>query len=895
VPHGSYNPPTTTSLTPGSSLGPYLIIELLAAGGMGEVYKARDARLDRTVAIKVLPAVLSDDPDVLQRFEREARAIAALSHPHICTLYDVGNQNGTEYLVMEYLEGETLAARLARSALPLAESLRYVVEILDALEHAHAHGILHCDLKPSNILLTKSGTKLLDFGIAKIQRRDPVLTTSDGEQSPAETASLAAEEALFGTAQYMAPERLEGEPASASADLFAVGAVLYEMITGRKAFDGRDRGEILAAILASEPVAVSELQPHVPPALDHVMARCLAKDPDRRWQSAHDLRLELQWFAERDSRTASLSFYSTRTAVGRVGAFVLGMAVIAFIVAFAARSFGPTSQDTQRIQFVVNPPADIAFQAGGGMMNISPDGRLLVFAAARAGADHLLWLRSLDSTSARPLAGTDGGLNPFWSPDSRFVGFFAQQKLKKTDVFGGPPETLCDAPGGLGGTWNRDGLILFARNNPGGLARVAAGGGPPTPVTHPETARQEYAHSWPQFLPDGHRFVYLIKSRSDAYTGIYLGSLEGNTYLRLVDADSNPVYTPGYLLFGRDGRVFAQPFDAGRARLRSEPVPLADQVVHNPITGRWSVAASETGVLAYRMSGPKQLLWVDRGGQSLGQVGPAGQYRNPALSPTGDRVAVARLDPRTGTEDIWVIETVRGTATRITFDPAWDTEPVWSPDGRQIVFASNRSGHYAIYQKAADGSGVETLLFSDGWPTDWSRDGRFLVFRNRPTTFLTLWALPLMSDRQPIPLPQTPFDVSQGHFSPDGRWLAYTSPESGSDVYVRPFPSREGRWQISPGGGIEPKWRGDSAELFYLAPDGKLMSVPIRTTRGFAAGRPRPLFDTALSARNIVPVIGSNQYDVTADGQRFLLNRPVSDPASSPITVVINWTSTLHP
>jgi Tol biopolymer transport system component len=627
-----------------------------------------------------------------------------------------------------------------------------------------------------------------------------------------------------------------------------------------------------------------------------LLERCLAKDPDRRWQSAHDLRLELQWIDEHDSLTASPSADSIRPAVKRAGGWVAITALTGMIAVVVGRSFAPPAGDLQPIQFVVTPPQGVAFRPGGGLMNVSPDGRSLVF-AARANGQTLLWLRSLDSTTARPLAGTDGGVNPFWSPDSRFVAFFAQGKLKKIEVSGGAPETLCDS-GELGGTWSRAGVILFSSDQKDGLFRVGAGGGPATQITWPDATRQEYAHAWPHFLPDGHRYLYRVKSTKTEYTGIYLGTLDGAAApLRVVAADSNPVYAPGYLLFGREGRVFAQAFDTRRARLVSEPIPIADHVVHNPITGRWTVAASETGVLAYRMRESKQLVWVDRHGRQLDRLGPDGEYTNPVLSPAGDRVAVGRLDPRTDTEDIWVIETVHGTASRLTFDPAWDTEPVWSPDGRQIVFASNRSGHWAIYKKASDGSGAEAQLVSDGLPMDWSRDGQWLLFRNgAPTSasLLTLWILPLERDRRPTPLMRTvPVEAHHGQVSSDGRWLAYASNQSGvSEVFVRPFPSGEGKWQVSQGGGIEPKWRADGSELFYLAPDGRLMSVAIRSTHGFAAGFATPLFDTALSGA-FNPVTGTNQYAVAADGQRFLLNRPVS-VAASPITVVLNWTSTLR-
>jgi serine/threonine protein kinase len=900
------------SLAAGTRLGPYEIVAPLGAGGMGDVYRATDTRLNRVVAIKVLPTRVASDPNYRERFDREARVVSSLSHSHICALFDVGHQDGIDFFVMEYLEGETLTARLARGALPLSESLRCAVEMLEALEHAHGQGILHCDLKPSNILLTKSGTKLLDFGIAQIERHKQTGAPADHDHSPKETASLAAEDAVFGTVQYMAPERIEGQPPSASTDLFSLGAVLYEMITGRKAFEGQDRGEILTAVLTSEPVATSQMQPHVPPVLDHVITRSLAKDPDHRWQSAHDLRLELEWIAERGLRTVSRSSSSVRPTAKRVVVWGVGTAVIALIVGLAARSFGPTAVLPPSIRFALYAPEETDFSTAASPMDLSPDGHWLAFVAVRPSGQSLLWLRALGSTEARSLDGTDGAISPFWSPDSQSVGFFAQGQLKKVGIFGGVPRTLCDAGAGQGGTWNREGLILFApRGRPGGLFRVSAAGGTPTAVTHLDTTRQDLVHSWPRFLPDGRRFLYRIKTATDESTGIYLGSLDAQTpHTRLVDADSNPVLTPGYLLFGRDGTLFAQAFDARRARLEGEPVRVADQVVFNRNAGRLHIATSDTGVLVYRAVGPQQLMWVDRSGRALGAIGPVGMYRDPALSPSGDRVAVSRLDPRTGTDDIWVIESGRGTAARLTFDPASERFPVWSPNGDRIAFMSNRSGQSSLYQKVSDGSQTEERLSSiedvvegAGGLTQWSRDGRFLVFGRLRfgSAGQGMWVLPMTGERTPRPFLQK---ASSGQLSPDGRWMAYVSRESAfandyaaaasgtGEVYVRPFPPSDGKWQISQGGGVEPRWRGDGKELFYLAPNRTLMSVTVRTTRGFAADLPRPLFETAL--RTQTAVVGLNQYDVTADGERFLLIQPVG-PASSPMTVVVNWTSTLRP
>jgi Tol biopolymer transport system component len=892
------------TLASGTRLGPYEVLSPAGVGGMGEVYKARDSRLDRTVAIKILLADHTCDPLARDRFDREARAIAHLTHPHICTLHDIGHENGTDFLVMEYLEGETLAQRLERGALSVAESLQLALEVLQALEHAHGQRIYHCDLKPSNILLTRSGSKLLDFGIAQIERPEPVSVSRDQER-PGETLSLAAEDAVFGTVHYMAPERVDGRPVSAAADLFALGAVLYEMIAGRKAFDGRDRGEILAAVLTDEPMAASKFSRDVSPELDRVIARCLVKAPENRWQSAHDLRLELQWVIEHRAVPASLSSSVGRFTARWAGALVLGIALLALTIALAARSFGPTASDRHLMRFVITPPEETTFSTAGKWLDVSPDGRWLVFVALQTNGQSALWLRALDSTTARLLPGTEGANSPFWSPDSRFLGFEANGQLKKIDVFGGTPQTLCEnvAPRGVrGGTWSRDGVILFAPGYlRGGLFRVSAAGGQPTPATELDTARAEVLHTGPQFLPDGRRFLYRILSAQAGSSGIYLGTLDTpKVHVQLNGVDSNPMYAAGYVLFGREGLLFAQAFDKRHTRVEGEPVLIAEQVLQNPASGQVSAATSEAGILAYRGLGLQQLVWVDRAGRVVGQVGPAGVYRDPAVSPTGDRVAVSRLDPRTGTEDIWLVDASRGTAARLTSDPARDVAPLFSPDGRYIVFSSNRGpgDSWQLYQKALSDAQAEERLstFHVFQPTDWSRDGRLVVFHvGPPNTHWQVSVFPVIGARTPVTFTGTPFNELRGKLSPDGRWMAYESDESGAvEVYVRPYPAGGGRWQVSQRGGTEPTWRGDGQELFYVTPDGSLQSVMVQTGSGFATHPPRTLFTSADLRGPITSPIGRNRYDVTADGRRFLLIQPLAGPASSPITVVANWTTVLH-
>jgi Tol biopolymer transport system component len=866
---------------------------------MGEVYQARDLRLDRTVAIKIMPADVAGNPQARDRFDREAMAIAHLTHSHICTLYDIGHENGTDFLVMEYLEGETLAQRLERGALPVPESLRLALEVLQALEHAHSQGIYHCDLKPSNILLTRSGTKLLDFGIAQIRRREPPRAPQDHDR-PDETLSLVVEDLVFGTVRYMAPERIEGQLASSAADLFAFGAVLYEMVTGRKAFEGRDRGEILAAVLTDDPVAASEANPDVFPEIDRVIARCLAKAPENRWQSAHDLRLELQSIGEHGRRVPS-SWNSSRLTARWAVALVLGVALMTATIWLAGRSLGPAAGDRHGIRFPVTPPEETTFSKAGKWLDVSPDGRRLVFAALGANGHSQLWLRDLDLITALPLPETEDATNPFWSPDSRFLGFFANGRLKKIDVFGGPAQTLCEDVTGRGGTWNREGVILIGSGRlRGGLSRVSSAGGLPTPVTQPDVARGEALHTWPQFLPDGRRFLYRTWGPRAESTGIYLGSLDDpSLHVQLNGIDSNPMYTAGYVLYGRGGTLLAQAFDARHARLEGEPILIADQVEQNPASGQVSAAISETGILAYRGVVPQQLVWVDRDGRKLAHLGSIATYKDPAISPSGDRVAVSRLDPRTGTEDIWVIDVVREFETRITTDPARDVAPLFSSDGRSIIFSSNRGlgSSLQLYRKALDTAQPEERLFPFpvNRPTDWSRDGRIIFDGFQPNAHWEVSVVSVSGDERPVAFTRSVFNETRGTLSPDGRWMAYESDESGTvEVYVRPYPEGDRRSQVSHGGGTEPRWGSKGHELFYVTPDGSLQSVTVRTTSEFESDPPRTLFTSTDLRGPITSPRGRNRYDVTADGQLFLLIQSVAEPASSPITVLANWMTKLH-
>ncbi len=886
-------------LAANTRLGPYEILGPLGAGGMGEVYRARDTRLDRVVAVKILPPQVAAREDLRQRFEREARAVSGLNHPHICTLHDIGRQDGVDYLVMEYLEGETLAARLSKGPLPVAEALRHGIEISSALEQAHRHGVIHRDLKPGNVMLTKTGAKLLDFGLAKL--REPPVAPTGASAMPTQTMPVTAEGTIVGTLQYMAPEQLEGKEADARTDIFACGAVLFEMVTGRKAFEGQSQASLISAVMTTEPPAVSALQPLSPPALDHVIRKCLAKDPEERWQSAHDLAGELKWIEEGGSQAGIPVAVATRRArrerVGWIAAAALLLAVVTAFALGVVRLRQAPPQQTE-VRFTVPPPEDVTFR-WADVPVVSPDGKRIVFGGQSADRKNPLWVRPLNSLAAQMLPGTEGGHLPFWSPDSRSIAFFVGRQLKKIDPSGGPPQTLCELPGtGSGGTWNRDGVIIAGTFGQTPLYQVPAAGGQPKPVTALDASRQERGHRYPCFLQDGSHFLYLAQSARAENTGIYVGSLDSRPPRRLLAADSNVTFAaPGYVLFAQGQTLMAQPLDTRQFRVAGESFPVAEQLLlfSGSVTGG-AFSVSESGVLCYRQGSliSTQFAWFDRAGTRLGTLGETGLYANPALSPDEKRLATDRLDPQTNRRDIWVFDLARGTSTRLTFDPSEDFNSLWSPDGQRIAFTSERKGVRDIYHKLASGAGEDDLLFESGEGKsieDWTRDGRFIIFNAPYGSNPDVWALPVspgasQTDRKPVLVVSGPGSQTAAQVSPDGRWIAYESDESGRyEVYVQSFPASGGKWQISTAGGAEPRWRGDSKELFYVA-RGKLMAVEVKTGAStFEAGIPRTLFAPPLASDQ-----RRNRYVVTADGKRFLVRTPVGE-TSMPITVVMNWTA----
>ncbi|MGH9367791.1 MAG: protein kinase domain-containing protein, partial [Thermoanaerobaculia bacterium] len=888
------------ALTSGARLGPYEILAPIGAGGMGEVYKARDTRLERTVAVKVLPQHLSVSPELRQRFEREAKTISQLSHPHICALYDVGREGEAEYLVMEYLEGETLLERLGKGSLPLEQTLRFGVEIADALDKAHRQGIVHRDLKPGNVMITKSGVKLLDFGLAKAMA--PAAPKGSLTALPTQQG-LTQEGTILGTFQYMAPEQLEGREADARTDIFAFGAVVYETATGRKAFSGTSQASLISAIMTGESPSISAVQPMSPPALDRVVKTCLAKDPEDRWQSAADIKRELGWIGEGLRAGAASAVSSSRGRGGRLGwlvAAALALTTIALSALVLARRAPSTAAV---IRASILPPDGAEFVStwiDAGPVEISPDGTRLVFTARKGEGPNLLWVRALSESAARPLAGTEGAQRPFWSPDGRFIGFFADRSFKKIDVNGGPVFTLAEGTESRGGTWNRDGVILFTPGARGPVYRVSAEGGKVTEATvfGPKDATHRYAH----FLPDGKHFLYLLR-RSGAGGGanpeIRVGSLDSKESKLVVNVASNAVYASGHILYVREGALVAQAFDLDRLAVQGEPVTVASDVLMDTRFSRGVFSASRNGVLVYQ-TGKGQTLsalrWIDRSGAVLGTVGEPAQFFNggdPEISPDGTRATASIVDLRTGFADIWMMDLAPGTRSRFTTGPGDKFWSAWSRDGGRIAYNAGYQGGsgYDILWKPTGGSGAEEKLASDPVefevPLSFSPDSRLLLYQKRKKERDDLWVLPLTGDRTPQPFAVTPALEQMGQFSPNGRYIAYMSDESGRfDIYVAAFPGPGGRWQVSQSGGSEPRWSRDGKELFFFAPDNRLMAAQVKTGgASFEVGAIQPLFQTRSMGFSF-------RYDVAKDGRRFLVASGLPQELS-PITLVTNWTAEL--
>jgi eukaryotic-like serine/threonine-protein kinase len=761
-------------LTPGTQLGPYQITAPLGAGGMGEVYRARDTRLERTVAIKILPAQFSSDPVRKQRFEREAKTVSGLNHPHICVLYDVGHQDGIDYLVMECVEGETLSKRLEKGPLPLDQVLRFGMQTADALDKAHRSGVVHRDLKPGNIMITATGTKLLDFGLSKPAAPLANLATLTATAVP--SSPVTEQGTIVGTFQYMSPEQVEGKELDSRSDIFSLGAVLYEMLTGKRAFEGKSQLSVASAILEKEPAPISTVKPLTPPALDHAIKKCLAKLTDERWQSASDLASELKWIGESGSQGGAPVTLATRrisreAALGII-AGLLGMFLLATL-SFVVQRWRRSPERGLTIRFALPPPEKSSFESG---LALSPDGRQLAFVAHTAGKTQI-WLRPLNVMEARPLLGTENGWQPFWSPDGRYLGFFGDGKLRKLDLTSGAIQTLCDAPDPRGGAWSQAGVIVFSPTSTSPLYSVPAEGGVPSLATTLDAAEQELSDRWPYFLPDGRHFLYLGYRSGRSRMPVWVASLDSTDKKRVLESISMVEFTePGYLIYIREHSLVAQRFEAKNLELKGNPFSLAVSLEPegmSGITGRASFTVAEGGVLAY-LAGEhrqRQLTWYDRKGKALGTAGPPADYLEPAMSLDGMYVAVMHGTLGSGS-GIWIHDLTRATQSRLTFGSAgYDSTPLWTPDGNRIIFASDRDGRVDLYWKPSNGTGTEDLLFgseSNKLPDDVSRDGRYLLFENvnSATAQSELWVLPLKGERKPKPYLRTEsFPDARGNFT----------------------------------------------------------------------------------------------------------------------------------
>jgi Tol biopolymer transport system component len=851
---------------------------------MGEVYRARDTRLGRSVALKTIAPAGAADATWRDRFQREARLVSSLQHPHLCPLFDVGHDHGVDYLVMQLLEGETLAGRLARGPLPVNEALAIAIDIAEALDHAHRAGIAHRDVKPGNVMLIKSGAVLLDFGLAAHATPPDATTVS---------RSLTATGVIIGTVQYMAPEQVEGREADARTDVFALGTVLYEMLAGRPAFSGATHAALAAAILSATPPLLSTLRDEVPPLLARIVAKCLEKDPDRRWQDVRDFADALRLAREPDDlRALAPPPPSQRLRVAALAATGLALAaVVAIAFLLLALLAAPETGSGHVIRLSVPAPE-------GGLVEpeVSPDGRAVAFVAPGPEGSRMLWLRSFSEDTARALAGTAGATDPFWSRDGRALGFFSPTGLKRIDLAGGAPQML-DAVTGpyLGGSWGADGTIVFSRRY--SLHRRTASG-VVNQLTQVDLTLQENSHRWPHFLPDGRRFLYVARSGRPDRSGAYLASIDGAPPIRLFSTLSEVVYSPtGHLVFWRDGSVIAQPFDLNAAQITGAPVVIARNVDSRTVSLSAVFSISENGVLAYvpALERQSRLVWFDRTGRQIGALPalPFVTVNNFRLSPDERRIAIDGDEERRGSRSIWILERATGSLSRFTFPGSHDWQPVWSPDGGRIAFSSFRDGPSNIYAKPADNSGPDepVLVGTDQIsPLDWSRDGRFLVYETNPGALADVYALPMSGSRTPIPIATTDANEAYARFSPDGRWVSYISNESGrNEVYVKPFPPTGGKWQVSSAGAERARWGRDGHEILFVTRDNGFFVVDVQLAPTFRSGAPRLLFRLpSLNMNSDMSV-----FDVRRDG-RLLVNVR-AESADRNLRVTVNWPALLTP
>ena len=897
------------TISPNTNIAQYTIVSKLGEGGMGEVWRARDGRLDRNVALKILPARFAEDADRLNRFEQEARATSALNHPNILTVFDIGTHHGSPFIVAELLEGEELRDRLKHGSIPLRKVIEYAQQIVSGLEAAHGKGIVHRDLKPENLFITEDErVKILDFGIAKLSEAGSVTGSEDATRKVLTNPGV-----VMGTVGYMSPEQVRGETADQRSDIFSFGAILHEMITGRRAFRRDTVAETMTAILKEEPYDLSLTIPGINPALERIVRRCLEKKADRRFHTAHDLGFALESLSAPTTSSGSTMTTMATAAVGtekrvwraRIPWIACGLATLVAIVALAIgyRAFrnSRSSSELRTVRFnIIHGQRTTGF----GQFAVSPDGRNLVISSLTEGRGQL-WLRPLDSLTSRPLANTEGAQGfQIWSPDSRSIAFLVAGKLKKVDLAEGTVLTICDMPftadvRGFDGTWNRDGTILFFYGG-NSIYRVPATGGEPVPLPGLNNPTPGAVIRWPKFLPDGNHFLYLVTTPQQPSSEVFVASLDGKGTRRLLAAQSNALYSQspegdGYLLFARDGVLLAQAFDPRTLTVTGAPIRVADQIRVNS-NSRAFLSVSDSGMLVYDQyaeTESRQLTWFARDGKELETFAEKGQMRHVRLSPDQKRAAVVRRDPSTGVYDLWVVDVARGATSRLTSGPSDISNIAWSPDGNYIAWASFRDQRFVLMRKLASGAGQEEILLDTDrpvFPTSWSADGKFILFtRSEVKTRNDIWVLPLEGDRKPVAYFQSSGDDHDAVFSPDGRWVAYRSTESTSpEIYLQTFPASGSKTPVSIKGGLNPRWRADGKELFYMTPEGKMMAVEIKAGSTFEPGVPKLLFDVA-TARTLVTAT----YDVAADGQRFLFMSGRVEAEASSLVVVLNWSSDL--
>jgi serine/threonine protein kinase len=877
------------TLTEGQKLGPYEIIEPAGAGGMGEIFKATDTRLDRTVAIKVLPESMAVNAEFKARFEREAKAISSLNHPNICTLFDIGSVDGVDYLVMEFLEGETLSERLKKGPIELSEAYEIAIEVCDALDKAHRQGLIHRDLKPGNIMLTEEGAKLLDFGLARLK-----LTDAQGNEISqiTQTTPLTGAGAIVGTLQYMAPEQLEGVEADARSDIFSFGVVLYEMLTGLKAFEGKSQASLIAGIMGMEPPAVSEIKPMTPPGLSRLVKKCIEKQPDSRWQSARDLADELRWISRSGSQAGIPAPVSSHRKFRMRAGWTVAVVASAIAVVLAGMMFMAEKPTPQLIRFQI--------LGSEGLSNInwptiSPDGKSMAFRATDSTGTRSFYVRPLSSLKAYPLQGTERAGRVFWSPDSKYLAYFIDNQLMKVPVSGGPAQLVCEA-NGVDGCWGRSGIILFDGGTGDSIRQVSSSGGVATAATTIDHTRGETTHAWPWFLPDGKHFLYTAftdSSSGSAWGNLVLkvGSITGEVDKVLRNVETRIVYSAAtnHVLFVRHGTLLAQRFDPDKLEFTGEPVPVTQNVV--TFASRAYIGVSDNAVLIYREGTPgvnSELVWVNRKGNEIEKVGEPGSYSFPALSPDGERLVYGLVDEETDQRDLWIRDLKRNVSSRLTFDPGDDGWPVWSPDGSRIYYANQYSGHRRVMEVMANGLSEPRVVLGSGvssyYPTSVSKDGQTLYLDHWTGPSSDIWKMNPNDSSTAVEAIATAHDEQGAQLSPDGKYLIYAGNETGDyEIYLWKLADGGGKWQVSTGGGFVPHWSDDGKEVFFRRPSNDFMAVAINTSGKVPdIGQPEILFNRGWL------------YDVSSDGKRFIFATPLTDRPSSRFVVVLNWNEELE-